>query len=34
MLTDNMMTEDGAIFPITGMGDFTTGGYLDIVIMS
>lgn len=34
MLTDNMMTEDGAICPITGMGDFTTGGYLDIGIMT
>ena len=33
-LTDKMMTEDGAICPITGMGDFTTGGYLDIGIMT
>lgn len=34
MLTDNMLTEDGAICPVTGMGDFTTGGYLDIGIMT
>lgn len=34
MLTDNMLTDDGGICPVTGMGDFTTGGYLAIGIMT
>ena len=30
LLSDNLMVEGGITCPITGMGDFTTGGFLDV----
>lgn len=34
MLSDNLMVEGGITCPITGMGDFTTGGFMDIGIVT
>lgn len=34
MLSDNLMVEGGITCPVTGMGDFTTGGFLDIGILT
>ena len=34
LLSDNLMVEGGITCPITGMGDFTTGGFLDVGILT
>lgn len=34
LLSDNLMYEGAITCPVTGMGDFTTGGYMDIGILT
>lgn len=34
LLSDNLMYEGAITCPVTGMGDFTTGGFMDIGIMT
>ena len=34
LLSDNLMVEGGITCPVTGMGDFTTGGFMDVGILT